>query len=46
MTVVFGRLLAPVDYDVPGAGKERYQVASERIMAAIARLQPATERAI
>ena len=40
VTVVFGRPLAPADYDVPGAGKERYQVASERIMAAIARLQP------
>jgi 1-acyl-sn-glycerol-3-phosphate acyltransferase len=38
ISVVFGRPLAPADYD-PGAGKERYQQASERIMAAIARLE-------
>ena len=46
VTVVFGRPLAPLDYDVPGAGKERYQLASERIMAAIARLQPPPERVV
>lgn len=43
VTVVFGRPLFPSDYDQPGAGKERYQIASERIMAEIARLeQPQT----
>jgi 1-acyl-sn-glycerol-3-phosphate acyltransferase len=38
VSVVFGRPLLPSYYD-PGAGKERYQEASERIMAAIAQLQ-------
>ena len=38
VTVVFGRPIVPADYDVPAAGKERYQVASERIMAHIAAL--------
>ena len=38
VSVVFGRPLAPSYYD-PGSGKERYQQASERIMAAIARLE-------
>lgn len=38
VSVVFGRPLAPADYDQPGAGKERYQLASERIMARIAAL--------
>ena len=39
VTVVFGRPMAPADYDDPAAGKARYQIASERIMAEIARLQ-------
>jgi 1-acyl-sn-glycerol-3-phosphate acyltransferase len=39
VTVVFGRPLPPESYD-PGRGPDRYQVASERIMAAIARLEP------
>lgn len=39
VTVVFGRPLGPADYDDPRAGKERYQIASERIMAAIAELR-------
>jgi len=39
VTVVYGRPLLPADYDDPDAGKERYQVASERIMAAVAKLQ-------
>ncbi|HUR56808.1 MAG TPA: lysophospholipid acyltransferase family protein [Opitutaceae bacterium] len=39
VTVVFGRPMSPAAYDVPGAGKDRYQLASERIMAEIARLQ-------
>ena len=39
VTVVFGRPIPPAVYDDPAAGKERYQVASERIMAEIAKLQ-------
>lgn len=38
VSVVFGRPLQPPEYDDPAAGKERYQRASERIMAAIAEL--------
>lgn len=40
VTIVFGRPLLPAAYDDPSAGKERYQLASERIMAAIAQLSP------
>ena len=40
ITFVFGRPLPPAAYDDPTAGKQRYQVASERIMAAIAALEP------
>ncbi len=39
VSVVYGRPLAPGDYDDPVAGKERYQRASEKIMAAIASLE-------
>lgn len=39
VTVVFGRPIPPAIYDEPVAGKERYQIASERIMAEIARLE-------
>ena len=39
ITVVFGRPLTPVSYDDPAAGKARYQIASERIMAEIAKLE-------
>jgi 1-acyl-sn-glycerol-3-phosphate acyltransferase len=39
ISVVFGKPLQPAEYDDPAAGKERYQVASNRIMAAIAKLQ-------
>ena len=46
VSVVFGRPLAPADYDDPSAGKERYQLASERIMAAIARLRLPIERVV
>jgi 1-acyl-sn-glycerol-3-phosphate acyltransferase len=43
VTVVFGRPVLPSAYDQPDAGRERYQIASERIMAEIARLeQPQT----
>ena len=40
VSVVFGAPILPADYDDPRAGKERAQVASERIMAQIARLAP------
>ena len=40
VTVVFGAPLISADYDSPDVGKERYQIASERIMARIAALQP------
>jgi 1-acyl-sn-glycerol-3-phosphate acyltransferase len=39
VSVIYGRPLAPADYDDPTAGKERYQRASEKIMAAIAALK-------
>jgi len=39
ITIVFGRPLPPAVYDEPKAGKERAQVASDRIMAEIARLE-------
>jgi 1-acyl-sn-glycerol-3-phosphate acyltransferase len=41
LSVTFGRVLPPGEYDDPADGKERYQCASERIMAAIAALAPA-----
>jgi 1-acyl-sn-glycerol-3-phosphate acyltransferase len=46
VTIVFGRPLLPVEYDDPKAGKDRAQVASERIMAQIARLQPPPVRIV
>lgn len=46
VTVVFGKPMQPSDYDDPRAGKDRAQLASERIMAEIARLQPPPERVI
>ena len=39
VSYVIGRPLAPADYDDPAAGKQRYQLASERIMAAIGALE-------
>ncbi len=39
VSVVYGRPLVPTEYDDPAAGKERYQRASEKIMAAIAALE-------
>jgi 1-acyl-sn-glycerol-3-phosphate acyltransferase len=43
VNVVYGKPMRPADYDAPDAGKERYQIASDRIMAAIARIEvPAT----
>ena len=39
VSIVFGRPVPPSVYDEPGAGKERYQIASSRIMERIAALQ-------
>ncbi len=39
ISVVYGPPILPADYDDPSAGKERYQRASERIMARIAALE-------
>jgi 1-acyl-sn-glycerol-3-phosphate acyltransferase len=39
VSVVFGKPILPSEYDAPDAGKERYQVASDRIMARIAQLK-------
>jgi len=39
ISMIFGRPLLPADYDSPADGKERYQRASERIMAAIAAIE-------
>lgn len=46
VSVVFGRPILPSVYDDPAAGKDRYQVASERIMAEIAKLELPQERAV
>lgn len=46
VTVVFGAPLPPSAYDDPKAGKERAQVASNRIMAAITRLEAPPNRVI
>lgn len=45
VSVVFGRPITAAEYDEPGAGKERYQIASERIFARIAAL-PAPRYAV
>ena len=46
ITIVFGRAILPVEYDDPAAGKERYQIASNRIMERIAALQMPPVRVI
>jgi 1-acyl-sn-glycerol-3-phosphate acyltransferase len=46
VTVVFGPPIPPGKYDQPDAGKERAQIASERIMAEIAKLQAPAARVI
>ena len=46
VSVVFGKPMLPADYDDPTAGKERAQIASQRIMAEIAKLQPPGDRVI
>ncbi len=40
ISVTYGKPLLPSDYDDPSAGKERYPRAAEKIMAAIATLEP------
>ncbi len=42
VSIVFGRPIPPADYDHRSDGKERYQRASERIMAAISELKEPT----
>lgn len=39
VSVVYGQPLSPSAYDDPSAGKERYLLASQRIMAAISKLE-------
>jgi 1-acyl-sn-glycerol-3-phosphate acyltransferase len=46
VTVIYGKPMPPSVYDTPTAGKERAQIASERIMAEISKLQPPPERVI
>ena len=46
ISVVYGRPLAPADYDHPSDGKERYQRTAERIMAAISRIEASPESVI
>jgi len=46
VSVVFGAPILPADYDDPAAGKERAQVASDRIMARIAQLHPPGSRVL
>lgn len=46
VTIVFGQPIPPAVYDEPQAGKERYSIASARIMAEIAQLQPPRERVV
>ncbi len=46
VSVVFGRPIPPSVYDEPKAGKDRAQIASERIMSEIARLEHPPVRVI
>lgn len=46
VTVVFGKPMPPSVYDAPGSGKDRYQVASDRIMAEIAKLEAPRETVV
>jgi 1-acyl-sn-glycerol-3-phosphate acyltransferase len=46
ISVVFGAPISPAQYDEPAAGKERYQIASDRIMAEIAKLQLPAETVV
>jgi len=40
VSITYGSALQLADFDDPTAGKQRYQIASENIMAAIAKLRP------
>lgn len=44
LSVVYGPPLYPVDYDPGGKGKDRYQIAAERIMEAISKLEEPSDR--
>jgi 1-acyl-sn-glycerol-3-phosphate acyltransferase len=46
VSVVYGKPLSPSEYDDPSAGKERYLQASQRIMAAISKLELPPEQII
>ncbi len=46
ISIVFGAPVPPQRYDEPAAGKERYQIASDRIMAEIARLELPRENVV
>jgi 1-acyl-sn-glycerol-3-phosphate acyltransferase len=46
ISVVFGPPIQPAQYDDPSSGKDRYQIASDRIMAEIARLALPTEQVV
>jgi 1-acyl-sn-glycerol-3-phosphate acyltransferase len=46
VSVVYGPPISPAVYDESGAGKERYQIASERIMAEIAKLHLPREQVV
>jgi 1-acyl-sn-glycerol-3-phosphate acyltransferase len=46
LDVVFGPAISPAQYDDPKAGKDRYQIASQRIMAEIAKLPPPPTRVV
>lgn len=46
ISVVFGKPVLPLVYDAPNSGKDRYQIASDRIMAEIAKLELPAERAV
>jgi 1-acyl-sn-glycerol-3-phosphate acyltransferase len=46
VSIVFGPAMRAEEYDRPEDGKERYQQASERIMAAVARLAPPPEQVV
>lgn len=46
LTVVFGHPIAPAEYDEPAAGRERYQIASTRIMERIAQLHAPAETVV
>jgi 1-acyl-sn-glycerol-3-phosphate acyltransferase len=46
ISVVFGPPIQPAQYDDPSSGKDRYQIASDRIMAEIARLALPAEQVV